>query len=149
MNKIFLSILLVFFVNGVWAQNSHKGFSKEQYEKDLEEFIIKEAGLTPKKVAHFFPLYNEMKKKQRDIHNKIKKLKKVKPSSDVECKKNILAQDKLNIEMMQLQKVYHYKFMKVLSPSKLYDVIKAEDKFHRQAYRRAAKKANNKNQKTL
>ena len=144
MNKFFLSILLIFVVNSICAQNKHKGFSREQYKKDLEEFIIKEAGLTPKKVAHFFPLYNEMKKKQRDIHNKIKKLKKVKPTSDAECKKNILAQDKLNIEMMQLQKEYHYKFMKVLSPSKLYDVIKAEDMFHRQAYRRVAKKANSK-----
>lgn len=38
--------------------------------------------------------------------------------------------------MKELQQKYHRKFMKILSPSKVYMVIRAEEKFHRQLFHR-------------
>ena len=52
---------------------------------------------------------------------------------------HILSQmDQLELEMKQLQMNYHARFLTVISAGKLFDVITAEEKFHRQAVRKAA-----------
>ena len=40
--------------------------------------------------------------------------------------------------LKELQKKYHEKFMQILPPKKVYDILKAEDRFHRQMFKRAA-----------
>ena len=85
-----------------------------------------------------------MMKKQRALHDEQKSLKRVKPLTDAECKKNIQKQDELGVQIRQVQQTYHNKFMHILSPAKVYDVLKAEDQFHRQAFKRAADKKNDK-----
>ena len=42
--------------------------------------------------------------------------------------------------MKKIQQEYHLKFCKVLSPGKVLAVIKAEEKFHRQAFKRMARR---------
>ena len=39
--------------------------------------------------------------------------------------------DKVNIELKQIEKCYHKKMMQEVSASKVYEIIKAEYKFHR------------------
>ncbi len=48
--------------------------------------------------------------------------------------------DKIDLEMKKIQQAYHLKFCKVLSPGKVLAVIKAEEKFHRQAFRKMARR---------
>ena len=77
-------------------------------------------------------------------HQEIKKLKRIKPASESECKKNINKRDALDIQMKQIQKTYHEKFMEVLPAEKVYDILKAEDRFHRQMFKRKAARIRNK-----
>ena len=44
--------------------------------------------------------------------------------------------------MKKLQQDYHNKFMKVLPASKVFRIIQAEENFHRQMFKRAAKRDN-------
>ena len=71
MKRLIISIMLVSVMIGAMAQQHDRGgqqrppLSIEKYTKDLKEFISNEARLTKKEEAEFFPVYLEMKKKQR------------------------------------------------------------------------------------
>ena len=121
-----------------YAQRHRGEFSPERFQAELEQYITQKAGLSPSEASRFFPVYSEMMKKQRALHEKIRCMKRIKPVTDAECKKNIQSRDAIDMEIRQLQKLYHGKFMKILSPSKVYDILNAEDQFHRQAFKRAA-----------
>jgi len=124
----------------VSAQEQQKQkFSPEKFQADLEQFITKEACLTPQESTRFFPLYREMLKKQRGIYNQMKALGKIKPAEEAECRKAIQKRDELELELKGILQTYHNKFLGVLSASKVFDVIKAEDRFHRKTFRNWSK----------
>ena len=50
---------------------------------------------------------------------------------DAGCANAIKERDKCNLELRQIEQNYHQKMLKVLSASKLYDVINAETHFYR------------------
>ena len=54
---------------------------------------------------------------------------------EVECKKCVQKRDVYELELKNIQQTYHNKFFCVLPASKVYDVIKAEDRFHRRAFK--------------
>ena len=120
------------------AAQGHNRFNPAKFKADLEKFITVEACLTPREAAAFFPLYDEMNNKQRVLYDKMRELRRMKPVDEERCKKVIAEIDQLEIEIKQLQSNYHARFLSVISASKLFDVIKAESKFHRQAMRNAA-----------
>lgn len=120
----------------VQAQN----FNPEKFCKDRETFVMKETGLTQQEADKFFPIYNEMFEKQRAIHKQLKELKKNKPTTEAGCKQAIIKQDNLEMQMKQIEKNYHAKFLTILSASKVYDVLAATQKFYKQAFRKAANK---------
>lgn len=138
------SIFVLFFLLIVSLANAQNGqqkhFNPERYQAELEQYITRKAGLSPKEASKFFPLYSEMLRKQRSIHNELKTLKRIKPVTDKDCKQNIMKRDKFEIEIKEIQRTYHEKFMQVLPACKVYDVIKAEERFHRQIFKRAADK---------
>ena len=76
-----------------------------------------------------------MHKKQRAIQMQIKKECKIKPVDEAECKKCVQKRDVYELELKNIQQTYHNKFFCVLPASKVYDVIKAEDRFHRRAFK--------------
>ena len=141
MNKLLkiqlVTILLAMASLNVAAQG-HNRFNPAKFKADLEKFITVEACLTPREAAAFFPLYNELNNKQRVLYDKIRELRRMKPADEERCKKVIAEIDQLEIEIKQLQSNYNARFLSVISASKLFDVIKAESKFHRQAMRNAA-----------
>ena len=106
-------------------------FSPEKYQADLEQYITKEACLTPQEAAAFFPLFREMQKKQRALYNKMREDVRIKPTDEAACKKMIQKRDQVELELKSIQQTYHNKFLGVISPSKVFDVIKAEDNYHR------------------
>jgi hypothetical protein len=121
------------------SAQEHRKFDPAKFKADLQKFITLEACLTPHEAAAFFPLYDEMNNKQRVLYDKIRDLKLVKPLDEERCKKAIVEIDQLEIEIKQLQSNYHARFLGIMPASKLYEVIKAESKFHRQAMRNAAR----------
>jgi hypothetical protein len=101
----------------------------------MEQFITKEANLTPEEAAKFFPLFREMQQKQRAIFEKVRKEGFVKPVDDASCRKLVERRDANELEQKKIQQLYHQKFFTVISPSKVFDVLIAEERFHRRAFR--------------
>ncbi len=122
----------------VSAQMRH-GFDPAKFKADLQMFITVQACLTPREAAAFFPLYDEMNNKQRVLYDKIRELKRMKPADDEKCKQVIAEIDRLDLEIKQIQSNYHSRFLTIMSAGKLFDVIKAEGRFHRQAMRNVAR----------
>ena len=60
---------------------------------------------------------------------------KIKPADEAECRKAIQKRDELELELKNIQQSYHNRFFTVLPASKVFDVIKAEDRFHRKTFR--------------
>lgn len=138
--KRLISVTLLFtFMLAAFAQGNPR-FNIEQFNARMQQFITTEAALTPQQAAKFFPLYNEMHKKQRVLFVELNKLKRVKPVGNKACLENIKRCDQIEVQMKELQQSYHTKFLKVLPAEKVYDVLKAEDKFHRQMFRNARRR---------
>ena len=106
-------------------------FSPEKYQADLEQYITKEACLTPQEASAFFPLFREMQKKQRALYNKMREDVRIKPADEAACKKMIQKRDQVELELKSIQQTYHNKFFSVMPASKVFDVIRAEDQYHR------------------
>jgi len=120
---------------GAPQQQQAPKFSPEKFQADLEQFITKEACLTPNEAAKFFPIYKEMQAKQRSVYERQRQLGWGKPADEKGCEKAIRQRDEYDLELKRIQQTYHNKFLSVISASKLYDVLKAEDRFHRQMLR--------------
>ena len=138
MKKLVVSaVLLMMVVLGAHGQaqgQEQQKFSPEKFQAALEQFITSEAGLTTEESAKFFPLYREMQKKQRAVYNQMRELFNV-PSDEASSKRAIQRRDQLEMELKSIQQTYHNKFLKVVSATKVYKSIIAEDQFHRRAFR--------------
>jgi len=127
-----LFIAMTFAIMANAQQNAPgKRFSPEQFDAELQSFIAKEASLTPQETTSFFIVYKEMQKKQRALFVRQRQLSRVKPADEQGCMKAIQERDQIEVELKRIQEQYHNKFFEILPASKVYDVIKAEDKFHR------------------
>lgn len=140
LRRLFSILFLTLFLASAQAQRERGGckFSPDEFQAKLEQFITREACLTPKEASRFFPVYREMMQKQRALHDEMRNYKRIKPVSEAECKRCVERMDKIDIEMKHIQRRYHEKFQQILSSRKVYDVIMAEDKFYKQAFKRAA-----------
>lgn len=142
MKKILVIIIGLMAVMAVRAGEPQKDkkFSRENFMSELKQFIAKEACLTPQESAEFFPLFNEMYKKQRVVFDQMKRIDRQKPNTEDGCKEAIKNKDKYDLELKKIQQTYHNKFLGILPACKVYNVIKAEDKFHRRMLKKWSKK---------
>lgn len=131
---LFVCVLLMGLATPVLADTPEK-FSPEKFQAEMEQFITQEAKLTNDEASKFFPLLREMHTKQRVVYDKIKKECSNRPSNEEECKKIVQKRDMYELELKTIQQTYHNKFFKVLQPSKVFEAIMAEDRFHRRAFR--------------
>ena len=134
-----LAVFIITSFSAGHAQNDRK-FNPKRFETDLQQFIVAEAALSPQEAAAFFPIYKEMHREQRTLFAKRRQYRHVDPSDDHAAREAIMQRDALDIQIKMLQQHYHDKFCDVLSPGKVFLIIKAENKFHRKAFRRMAKR---------
>lgn len=139
MNKSLLIILTLLFSVVTFAQQEKPKFDAAKFERELAQFIKTEACLTSTESQKFFPLYCEMRKKQKTLFEQMRRYRHADLSNEKACEEAIREQDRMDVELKELQQTYHVKFMKIMSASKVLKVIKAEEKFHRQAFKWAAK----------
>lgn len=139
MKKTLMIVLLLLMAFGARAQGPEgKGFDPRRFDQEKEQFITVEAGLTPAEAASFFPLYREMQRKQRLYFAKMQSYSLTNPNDDKASLKAIKEMDAADLAMKKLQQEYHLKFCKVLSPGKVLKVIRADERFHREAFKRMA-----------
>ena len=146
MKRLLLSLSVALLLGVSAFADEPQKFSPEKFQAEMEQFITQEACLTPEESAKFFPLLREMHQKQRAIQCQIKKECKIKPVDEAECKKAVQKRDVYELELKNIQQTYHNKFFSVLPASKVYDVIKAEDRFHRRAFKNWSQKKDHKHQ---
>ncbi len=135
-----LTLVLCLSVSNIDAQNKnkHHKFDPARFQKELEQFIATEATLTPAEAEKFFPLYREMQNKQRALLDQMRRYSFTDTMNNTTCEETIKKQDELDIEIKVLQRDYHEKFMRVIPAGKVFKIIKAEERFHRQAFKRMA-----------
>lgn len=139
MKKAAIIVLTLIISLAVNAQGPKRKFDPVLFEREMEQYITKEASLSVYESSVFFPLYREMMGKQRVIFGQMKRYRFIDVQDNEACADAIAQQDALDIKMKELQQEYHRKFMKVLPVGKVFQIIKAEARFHRQAFRRAAR----------
>ena len=136
-HRRYIIVLLVLLCSVAAMAQEPKKFDPVQFEADLEQFVATEARLTPTESATFFPLYREMRKKQMAYFGYHRRWHIVDESDDKACAEAIRRMDSNDLEIKRLQQLYHEKFLHILPASKVFRIIKAEEKFHRQQFKRA------------
>lgn len=141
-NVKFLVVFLImaFTISGTVQAQRNKKFDPKRFEADMEQFIVTEAGLSMHESAVFFPLFRQLQRKQRLIFDEMNRYRHTDLKDNVASAKAIERMDASDLEIKKLQQLYHKKFMKVLPAGKVLQIIKAEDKFHRRAFKNAFKK---------
>ena len=99
-----LVLLAAISLNGL-AQYKNDGqrFSKEEFVRQLEQYVAHEAQLTSKEQAEFFPIFREMHLKMRKVFDAMKKIDSTCPSNDKACANAIRQKDKMDIELKRIQ----------------------------------------------
>lgn len=133
MKKILLFSFFALFA--VMASAQHK-FDPAKFRAELHQYIITEAGLTQAEQKKFFPIYDEMRDKQRAIYEKMRGIRKQRPSTETACRSAIIQKDNLDVQLREVERTYHQRFLKVLDATKVYNVIMAEERFHRRTFRK-------------
>lgn len=137
LGKVVLLVAMLGMVVAVQGQNKKRPpFNPAKFEADLEQFITTHACLTPREAAKFFPVYRQMMKKQRMLFDEMRRFRHVNPYDNEACAEAVRRQDELDIQIKQLQQEYHGRFMMILPANKVLNVIKAEEKFHRQMFKK-------------
>jgi len=110
-------------------------FSPAEYAKQQQEFFTKNAELTPTEAEAFFPVYNELQQKKRELNREIRRIMRQEPGTQVseeQSLKAIDAQADVNIKIAELEKEYLQKFKQILPASKILKVQNAEEQFNSQ-----------------
>lgn len=145
MKHILLGFLLSLFSVCALAQNHQKQehgermtFSPEQYKKELECFITKEACLTQAEAQKFFPMLHEMFNKQRELNTQSRQLvmSTDKMTNEKDIEEALTKATNLDIQSKKLTLTYYKKFHTVLSWKKISLVKKAFGKFQMEALKK-------------
>lgn len=140
MKKNILLFTVMIMVSLTSFAQHRKKFDPNQFKSDLHAYIIKEAELTAQEQVKFFPVYDEMLDKQRDVFDTLRKLLHQKNVTDAQAKQIILRSDLLESRLKQIERNYHSRMMRIIPASKLLRVFRAERRFHRQTLMKFAKK---------
>ena len=144
MKKIlYLIFLSLFFINVPFtnAQDANKALMNlQEFEKNKQEFITREAGLTKEEADKFFPLNSELQKKKLELHKKhqedMKHIKESENISDAEYEQVMKENIDLKMKEAELDKEYSDKFNKLISPQKVFKAQQAERAFMQEELRK-------------
>ena len=116
-------------------ENARSKFDPERFEASMEQYITTKAGLTPQEAERFFPLFRQMQSQIRVCFNEMRRFHHTDTNDNVMSAKAIRRMDSIDIEIKKIQQKYHNCFLKILPAGKVLEILKAEDKFHRQAFK--------------
>ena len=135
MKRLTILALMALFTVSLFAQQNPEQrkprFDPKEFQQRMEEALTRQAGLTPDEAKAFFPIYKEMKEKQRGIGVQIHQLKTQCNSDEAAYTAAIIKIKQLMVESAQLEQSYYRRLLEVVPASKVFKVMKAEDDFHR------------------
>lgn len=143
MKRIIITIIAnMFFLLPMMAQNEGERprFNPEIFKARLESYIRDKADLTQEEGNQLFPLYYEMKQKQKDVYQQIHQLKKSHHSQQNPNATKVVADIMtLKVKLAKIEQTYYTKMSKALGGEKVLRVMYAEDCFHRDMLKLADK----------
>lgn len=111
--------------------------SPEELRKRQEAFISSQAKLTQAEAAYFFPLFRELRKKQRSVRHTIRKnLRRVQEErlSEKECDRLLQQNAKLERQHVDLELSYYNLWRKKLTATKIMNILAADRQFSRKVF---------------
>ncbi len=139
-------VLLVFSVMALMPamaqqprEDAHRQFNPEEFKSRLESYIRERVGLSQAEGDKLLPIYFEMKEKQLGINHAIMRLKRNAAPQNGCCPNycEIVTQiSNLNVELAKIEQTYYPKMCKVVDAKKVFDLMLAEDAFHREMLRK-------------
>ena len=147
LNKLFLVVIFVTFSTIIFAQNKKGDKIWKKFESQKVAYITQELDLTPKEASVFWPLYYDMKnsleqneKKNRILRNQIKNNKKL-VEKDYEA--ILLNELDSSLKREVIIKDYYRRMLKIISPSRLLKLRRAEYNFKKILFSRMGRGRNN------
>lgn len=142
--KRILTLFLIILSCALANAQDHRGprFNPQEYKEKLECYITQHACLTQAEAEKFFPLFLEMKMKQRDLMQKAQKLKRMNNCDNVSSKEYAERVNEImdiTVEAAKTAQTYYKKFCKVIPAEKVYKAMLADDSFHRDMLRKLKK----------
>ncbi len=134
---LFIGLLVSFQVYAEGPEEQKPKFDPVKFQVALEQFITSDAELTADEAAKFFPVYRTMMKQQRSYFEQMRRYRHADTSDEKACHEAIIKSDLLDIQLKKIQQSYHQKFLKILPASKVLRILKAEERFHRRAFKKA------------
>lgn len=131
-------ILFIFVACAVIASAQQK-FDPVKFRAELHQYLITEVGLTPQEQKRFFPLYDEMRDKQRVLFEKQRAIRHQKPTTESACRSAITQKDNLELQIREIERTYHQKFLKTLPATRVYSILAAEERFHKHVFKKLRK----------
>ena len=139
--KQLITIVCILLTLSVSAQNQNRRptpsgqFSPAEYAKQQRDFFTKNAQLTQEEADAFFPIYNELQQKKREINRQIRITMRQEGGAQISEEQSLKAIDAkadANIRIAELEKEYLKKFKEVLPATKILKVQNAEEQFNSQ-----------------
>lgn len=145
MKKHFLLFITLFISLTAFAQERH---TKEEFQAKKREYMSEKASLTPEEADKFFPLYFELQDKKGEISGKVWQYAKQKETTATDADYEAIVNGFVDAQIQNsaLDKEYIEKYKTFLSAKKIYQLYRAEIKFHRNMLK-IMQKGNNSNKK--
>ena len=138
--KRIVNLFIVMLICMTISAQEKGRFNPAKFESDLETYIVSQAELTQDEANVLLPIWREMRKKQLEVMRSGKQDWKLDLNDNKACAEAIKHHDEKDIKLKEIQRTYHNKFLKVLAAGKVMRIIRAEDRFHKQAFKRAVDK---------
>ncbi len=133
-----IAMVLLLALPAQAQDNKRPRFNPEEFKARMETYIAQKAELSPAESEKVFPIYHEMKAKQRDLMQQEYKLKRNSiGDSEKAHQEALLKIVKLHKEAADIEETYYKKMFKAISAKKVYAIMRAEDAFHREMLQRA------------
>jgi len=117
------------------APNRIAQFSPTEYWNQQKAFFTEKAGLTEDEAKAFFPVYNELQQKKRELNREMRRIMREAAGAQATEDQSLKAIDSMaetNIKIAELEKEYLQRFKKILPASKILKVQNAEEQFNSQ-----------------
>ena len=123
MKNIILIVLLLWSGVGVWAQDKLTDEKRKEFDAQKVAFFTQELDLSPAEAAVFWPLYNEMQKKNREIEADMRKsfheVRNAKGLKETDYKEAIGKMLGYEARLHEVKKEYYQKMIQVVPASML------------------------------
>lgn len=137
--RIIVLLAVLFSAVAVYAQPGKLTDEKrKEFEAQKVAFFTRELDLSPEEAALFWPLYNEMRKRFREVEGQMRQeCRRMKEAGSLKESDYVAAIDRMlanEQKMRDIKKEYYGRLVKAVPASKIWKLGDAERKFHRQLF---------------